>query len=87
MAWVYILRGLSGRHHIGSTSDVERRIEEHRRGHAHTTKRLGGDIELVTKLQLNTLAEARALEREMKRKKNPRLAIELLQRRGTHLNG
>jgi predicted GIY-YIG superfamily endonuclease len=32
MAWVYILRGSSGRYSIGSTENLTRRLEEHRRG-------------------------------------------------------
>jgi tRNA/rRNA methyltransferase/putative endonuclease len=47
MAWVYILRGKSGRHYIGSTDDLERRLAEHQRGSNHTTRRLGGEVELV----------------------------------------
>ena len=80
MAWVYVLRGASGRHYIGSTSDLKRRVEEHRRGKIHTTKRLGGDLKIEAALETATLAEARALECKMKRKKNPRLALVLLQR-------
>ncbi len=29
MAWVYILRGSSGRHYIGSTVDLESRFAQH----------------------------------------------------------
>ena len=82
MAWVYMLRGASRRYYIGSTTDLARRIEEHRRGHTHTTKRLGGEVEIAAALEPPTLKEARALEQEMKRKKKPRLALGLLQRRG-----
>jgi predicted GIY-YIG superfamily endonuclease len=60
MAWVYMLRGASGRHYIGSTTHLGWRIEEHRRGHTHTTKRLGGEVEIVAALELPTLKEARA---------------------------
>jgi putative endonuclease len=81
MAWVYILRGSSGRYYIGSTTDLARRLEQHRRGHTHSTRRLGQPLELVASLQLDSLAEARVLEREMKRKKNPRLALLLLESR------
>ena len=81
MAWVYILRGASGRHYIGSTNNLTRRIEEHQKGQTHTTKRLGGNLDIVATLELPTLAEARALEREMKRKKNPELALMLLRNR------
>jgi len=81
MAWVYILRGDSGRHYIGSTNNLERRLHEHRHGQTHSTKRLGDNLEIVSALELSTIEEARALEREMKRKKNPRLALALLQSR------
>ena len=75
VAWVYILRGSSGRHYIGSTVNLERRLEEHRRGHTHTTKRLGGAIELVASRSFGSLNEARCVERLLKAKKNPLLAI------------
>ena len=83
MPWVYILRGSNGRHYIGSTTDLARRLEEHRRGHTHTTIRLGDELEVVESCELASLTEARALERELKRKKNPGLAIYLLHQRRT----
>jgi predicted GIY-YIG superfamily endonuclease len=75
MAWVYILRGESGRYYIGSTDDLERRIAEHQRGSNHTTRRFGRSIELVAAKKCSSIAEARKLELVLKRKKNPRLAI------------
>jgi predicted GIY-YIG superfamily endonuclease len=75
MAWVYILRGASGRHYFGSTDNLERRIAEHRRGSNRTTSRFGGDIELVACKRVPSMREARRLEVVLKRKKNPRLAI------------
>ena len=81
MAWVYILRSDSGRYYIGPTTDLDRRLDEHRRGHTHTTKRLGGGLEVAAALELPQLADARALERELKGKKNPRLALHLLRQR------
>jgi predicted GIY-YIG superfamily endonuclease len=79
MAWVYILRGSNGRHYIGSTLDIGRRLHEHRSGDTHTTQRLGSDIDLVIVHRLPCLAEARKLEGDLKNKKNPRLAIYLLE--------
>ena len=79
MAWVYILRGSSGRHYIGSTNDLERRLIEHRNGGTHSTARLGYPLELVASLEIPELTEARKLERELKRKKNPNLAIYTLE--------
>jgi len=78
MAWVYILRGANDRHYIGATDDLERRLAEHKRGAAHTTARLGGNIQLVVSKQLSSMKDARALESALKKKKNPRLAIHAL---------
>jgi predicted GIY-YIG superfamily endonuclease len=80
MPWVYVLRGSSGRHYIGSAVDLQTRIAQHRRGHTHTTKRLGQDLQLVASKQVKTLQEARIIERTLKAKKNPQLAIYHLQR-------
>ena len=79
MAWVYILRGSSGRHYIGSAVDLHTRFAQHLRGHTYTTQRLGIKLEIVAKKQVATLAEARKIERELKAKKNPKLAIYHLQ--------
>ncbi|MDQ6911553.1 MAG: GIY-YIG nuclease family protein [Verrucomicrobiota bacterium] len=81
MAWVYILRGANGRHYIGSTVDLDARFIQHVRGHTHTTKRLGGELEIVAQMEFETLEEARKVERELKAKKNPKLAIFLLANR------
>ena len=65
----------SGRHYIGSTGDLERRLAEHQRGGNHTTYRFGNDLELIASARVNSIAEARILEIQLKRKKNPRIAI------------
>ncbi len=78
MAWVYILKGSTGRHYIGSTVDLEQRLEQHRRGHTYTTRRLG-ELSGAAAREMATLEEARQIERELKAKKNPRLAIFHLQ--------
>ena len=78
MACVYILRGVR-RYYIGATDNLERRMAEHKRGSNHTTHRFGGQIELVVAKELPSMAEARKIERILKQKKNPRLAISILQ--------
>jgi predicted GIY-YIG superfamily endonuclease len=78
MAWVYILRG-TRRHYIGATDNLDRRIAEHKRGSNHTTLRFGDHIELVAAKQLPSMTEARKLEQILKRKKNPQVAISILQ--------
>ena len=75
MAWVYILRGANGRHYIGSAMDLQTRFAQHCRGHTATTRRLGGNLMIVASREVETLGEARVLERLLKRKKNPGLAI------------
>jgi predicted GIY-YIG superfamily endonuclease len=75
MAWVYILRGSSGRHYIGSAVDLDARIRQRLRGHTATTKRLGDTLEIVAKREVTTLGEARKIERLLKRKKDPKLAL------------
>ena len=79
MAWTYILKGSSGRYYIGSTPDLETRFAQHQRGHTHTTKRFGAKLHIAASEEFATLKEARDMERVLKRKKNPRLAIYLLQ--------
>jgi predicted GIY-YIG superfamily endonuclease len=79
MAWVYILRGSSDRHYIGSAIDPDARIAQHLRGHTHTTKRLGDGTEIVASKKVATLEEARRIERSLKAKKNPTVAIYHLQ--------
>ena len=75
MAWIYILRGSSGRHYIGSCVDLDARFAQHLRGHTATTKRLGEKLEIVAKKEVPTLEDARRIERALKHKKNPLLAI------------
>ena len=81
MAWVYMLSSASGRYYIGSTINLDERLEQHRRGHTHTTKRLGGDLKIAAAVEMDSLAEARIFERELKRKKNPELALFVLRER------
>ncbi len=75
MAWIYILRGSSGRHYIGSCVDLDARFAQHLRGHTATTKRLGEKLEIVAKKEVPALEDARRIERALKQKKNPLLAI------------
>ena len=75
MAWIYILRGSSGRHYIGSCVDLDVRFAQLLRGHTATTKRLGEKLEIVAKKEVPALKDARRIERALKRKKNPLLAI------------
>ena len=79
---VYILQGSLGRHYIGMTNNLERRLFEHRSGHTHSTRRLGGELKLVASRGFATREEARQCELLMKAWKNPGKAIEFLNRVG-----
>jgi predicted GIY-YIG superfamily endonuclease len=79
MPWVYVLKGSSGRYYIGSAVDLDARFAQHLRGQTATTKRLGEKFKIVAKKETKTLVEARELERILKRRKNPKLAIYHLQ--------
>ena len=75
---VYILRGATGRHYVEQTSDLAVRLKQHRRGHTYTTRRLGGEIELVASRTFATREEAVAVERMLKGAKSPKKSIEYL---------
>jgi predicted GIY-YIG superfamily endonuclease len=82
MAWVYILRG-ARRYYIGATENLDRRIAEHRRGSNHTTRRFGEGLLVAAVKEVPSMTEARALERQLKRKKNPQVAISALNSKKT----
>ena len=82
MAWVYILRG-ARRYYVGATENLDRRIAEHRRGSNHTTRRFGEELLVAGVKKVPSITEARALERQLKRKKNPQLAISALNSKKT----
>jgi putative endonuclease len=63
---IYILQFKNnGRYYIGSTSDLNRRLAQHRSGHTHSTKFLG-EFELVFKQQTSSLKIARYAEKRIK---------------------
>lgn len=78
MFTVYILKGASGRHYIGLTSDLAARFKQHCEGHTPTTRRLGGDPQIVASREFSTRTEAGSIERLLKSWKNPAKAIAFL---------
>ncbi len=79
MASLYILQSLStGRFYIGSTADLERRLQEHQRGHSPAT-RGRGPWRLVYEESFSSLIEARRRELQLKRWKSARLIQQMLQ--------
>ncbi|MBU1033051.1 MAG: GIY-YIG nuclease family protein [Patescibacteria group bacterium] len=76
MATVYILKDLNDKIYVGSTTNIERRISEHERGHTATTRRLN-DPKIAWKQDFPTLEQARKIERKIKKWKSRKM-IELL---------
>ena len=69
MAFVYIIKSLTfEKYYIGSTTDLERRLEQHKSGHTHTTKRFG-ELQLVFSQEYDDLKYARAIEKKLKKLK------------------
>jgi len=66
MAWVYILKCADGSYYTGSTTDLERRLAEHRLGvcDGYTKSRL--PVELVWCEELPTAHDAFLCERQVK---------------------
>lgn len=65
MAWVYILKCTDGTHYVGSTKDLEGRVEQHAsgRGARYTSKRR--PVSLVWAFETDRVDEAWALERQI----------------------
>ncbi len=71
MFYVYVLRSdASGRHYIGSTKDVSRRVAQHNTGMMRST-RGQRPWHLVYTEAFESLAEARGREMQLKSWKNP----------------
>jgi predicted GIY-YIG superfamily endonuclease len=77
MAWVYILRGASERHYFGATDHLNQRISEHQREQPHHAC-ASGPIRLLASREVASMEEARALEKLLKKMKNPAKAIRFL---------
>jgi predicted GIY-YIG superfamily endonuclease len=65
---VYVLRNLQGRHYIGLTGNVVRRLDQHNAGASKWTAK-HGPWALVWESQAMGLSEARKLENLLKRQK------------------
>ena len=68
MPFVYILKNEEGKHYVGSTTDLERRIHQHTKGHTYSTKRWG-KLMLVLSQEYKSLSDARRVELKLKKLK------------------
>ncbi|MCF7812049.1 GIY-YIG nuclease family protein [Candidatus Gracilibacteria bacterium] len=65
---VYILQGK--RFYVGSTQNLNQRIEQHKNKNCYTTKRIG-EWKLVRVISCKTMKEALSLERKIKKSGHP----------------
>ena len=64
--YTYVLENtLTKRHYVGSTNDIDRRLEEHNRGHTKST-RSRGKWKLLYVEKYNIEEQARKRERQIK---------------------
>ena len=66
-AWLYILRLKSGQLYIGSTTDLDRRFEEHVAGRACRTTKFDPPLKLIYSESFPTFSEACRRETQIKR--------------------
>jgi len=66
--YVYILKSTNNKFYVGSTSDVDRRLKQHKNGHTQTTRNMK-DIELVLVQKYTDLNIARKIEKRIKQLK------------------
>ena len=68
MYYVYILKNKQKDNlYIGYTSDLRRRLAEHKSKKVYTTKRLGGDVELVYYESYKNKEDAQDREKSFKK--------------------
>jgi len=65
MAFTYILRCSDGSYYVGSTHNLEKRLAEHQRGDGAAYTRGRRPIILVWAVELESVAEAFALEKQV----------------------
>ncbi len=65
IGYVYILQCNNGRYYVGSTSDIQRRFEEHSRGKNKATKNLL-PVRLIFYQHFSSLGDARRIEYKLK---------------------
>jgi len=78
---VYILLCSNGKYYVGSSEDIDRRIEEHQRGKTKSLKYVL-PVELKAFIECKTGLEARQLEYKIKKMKIRKYVEELVEKFG-----
>jgi putative endonuclease len=85
MPFVYILQSeKTGRYYIGSTNDLERRLDEHNSGHTSSLL-YQRPMKIVFKKVYGSILEARQIERKLKKYKSRSIIERIIQDRDIKL--
>ena len=82
MYFVYVLKSAKGKHYIGSTKDLERRLIEHNCNNVSSTKNRGS-FKVVYKEEFKTRTEARKRENQLKGYKNTACLNKIIEKSST----
>ncbi|MEK9154797.1 MAG: GIY-YIG nuclease family protein [Patescibacteria group bacterium] len=74
---VYILKDEEGRFYVGSTDNLERRLNQHRLGHTQTTRNMKGP-KLVFSQEYDNLEQARKIEKRIKKLKRKDYIVKII---------
>ncbi len=77
MHCVYILRNPKGKHYIGETDNLERRLSQHNSPNEHFTGH-NGPWDIVVSSECESKSDACLLEKKLKSFKNPKYSIRFL---------
>lgn len=79
IGYVYILQSLvNNRYYIGSTNDLDRRLQEHNDGRGKYTN-LTKPFRLVFNQSYHSLNDARSIERRLKKMKSRKIIEEIIE--------
>ncbi len=73
MKWfIYVLKLKNDKHYVGSTNNLERRLQQHIAGKVISTKHLR-PVELIWYKTFPTSTEARKMEQQIKKRKDKKM--------------
>lgn len=77
-SYIYILKLDNGQYYIGSTTNIDRRIEEHKKGIKAGT-RYSKNIELVFQQEYNSFSDTRKVEHKLKKMKSRKIIEKIIE--------
>ena len=85
MAWLYILRLSNGKYYIGSTSNLNQRINDHSLGKSPYTKKFL-PIQLKFSQEFPNLSDANKMEKYLKKLKSRKIIEKIINLQTLHFD-